>query len=61
MYFLSRGFRGWSSVYYFGFRDKPRRMLKNATLKMAAAMFAETLDNVRTFDAAHPRKPKLYM
>jgi hypothetical protein len=26
---------------------------------MVTAMFAETLDNFSTFDAAHPRKPML--
>jgi hypothetical protein len=30
-------------------------------LKMATAMLAEMLDNFQTFDAAHPRKPKLHI
>jgi hypothetical protein len=29
-------------------------------LKMAAAMFAEMLDNFETLEASHSRKPKLH-
>jgi hypothetical protein len=40
------------------------RLPKNAqnifALKMATAIFAETLDNFQPFDAAHPRKLKFY-
>jgi hypothetical protein len=39
--FLSLGFRGWSSVFNFGFRPSHYTF----TLKIATAMLAETLTN----------------
>jgi hypothetical protein len=64
--FLFLGFRGWSSMFNFGFRSwaasysLPHVRLLNTpnhytfTLKMATAMFAETLDNFQYSTRLNP-------